>query len=191
MVRKACFEAARWSVPVRVAVNLSAVQFRRKGLTETVRKALEDSGLPGDRLELEVTESLLIDNRDDALRTLTALKQLGVRIAMDDFGTGYSSLSYLQSFPFDKIKIDRVFVSDLESGQQNATIVRAVASMGKSLNMRVVAEGVETAAQARILKDLDCDELQGFLIAAPMPASKVEEFLRTATERKSAPLKVA
>ena len=172
-------------------MNLSAVQFRRKGLTETVRKALEDSGLPGDRLELEVTESLLIDNRDDALRTLTALKQLGVRIAMDDFGTGYSSLSYLQSFPFDKIKIDRVFVSDLESGQQNATIVRAVASMGKSLNMRVVAEGVETAAQARILKDLDCDELQGFLIAAPMPASKVEEFLRTATERKSTPLKVA
>jgi EAL domain-containing protein (putative c-di-GMP-specific phosphodiesterase class I) len=105
-----------------------------------VRKALADPGLPGERLELEVTESLLIDNREDALRTLTALKALGVRIAMDDFGTGYSSLSYLQSFPFGKIKIDRVFVSDLKDDSQNASIVRAVASMGRSLQMRVVAK---------------------------------------------------
>ena len=179
VLRRACCEAARWSLPLRVAVNLSAVQFRRKGLLDTVRSALEESGLPGDRLELEVTESLLIDNRDEVLRTLTALKALGVRIAMDDFGTGYSSLSYLQSFPFDKIKIDRVFVSNLEEGSQNASIVRAVASMGKSLRMRVVAEGVETSDQARLLKELDCDELQGYLIARPMPAAQIDEFLRS------------
>jgi diguanylate cyclase (GGDEF)-like protein len=177
VLRRACQEAMRWSQPLRVAVNLSVVQFRRKGLVELVRDTLEESGLPGSRLELEVTESLLIDNRDEALRILTALKALGVRIAMDDFGTGYSSLSYLQSFPFDKIKIDRVFVSDLEADSQNASIVRAVASMGKSLQMRVVAEGVETAGQASLLQALDCDELQGFMIARPMPAAQVEAFL--------------
>ncbi|MGE0861436.1 MAG: EAL domain-containing protein [Gammaproteobacteria bacterium] len=177
VLRRACREAAGWSAPLRVAVNLSAVQFRRKGLVDMVRGVLEDTGLPGERLELEVTESLLIDNRDEALRTLTALKALGVRIAMDDFGTGYSSLSYLQSFPFDKIKIDRVFVADLERGEQNASIVRAVASMGQSLRMRVVAEGVESAAQAHLLRDLSCDELQGYYIARPMPAEAVEDFL--------------
>jgi diguanylate cyclase (GGDEF)-like protein/PAS domain S-box-containing protein len=190
VLRRACYEAVKWSQPLRVAVNLSVMQFRRKGLIEMVRKALEDSGLPGERLELEVTESLLIDNRDDALRTLTALKELGVRIAMDDFGTGYSSLSYLQSFPFDKIKIDRAFVSDLEAESQNASIVRAVASMGKSLHMRVVAEGVETADQARLLKDLDCDELQGFLIARPMPAAKIEEFLEANHKVSMAPVQL-
>jgi len=121
----------------------------------------------------------LIENRDEVLRTLTELKALGVRISMDDFGTGYSSLSYLQSFPFDKIKIDRVFVSNLEGGAQNVSIVRAVASMGKSLQMRVVAEGVETPGQARLLQQLDCDELQGFLIARPMPPTGIEEFLRS------------
>jgi EAL domain-containing protein (putative c-di-GMP-specific phosphodiesterase class I) len=143
-----------------------------------VRRALDDSGLAGDRLELEVTESLLIDNRDEALRILTELKTLGVRIAMDDFGTGYSSLSYLKSFPFDKIKIDRVFVADLQHDDDNACIVQAVASMGKSLRMRVVAEGVETAGQAAMLEHLQCDELQGFLIAKPMPAAAVARFLR-------------
>lgn len=177
VLRRACREAAGWSAPLRVAVNLSAVQFRRPGLVETVRSVLEETGLPGERLELEVTESLLIDNRDEVLATLTALKALGVRIAMDDFGTGYSSLSYLQSFPFDKIKIDRVVVSDLENGSHNASIVKAVASMGRSLRMRVVAEGVETVDQARLLKELDCDELQGYYIAKPMPAAAVEGFL--------------
>lgn len=178
VLRRACEEAVGWSQPLRVAVNLSAVQFRRRGLVDMVRRALTESGLPGQRLELEVTESLLIDNRDEVLRTLTALKEMGVRIAMDDFGTGYSSLSYLQSFPFDKIKIDRSFVSDLEAGSQNASIVRAVASMGKSLQMQVVAEGVETRCQATLLKELECDELQGFLIARPMPAAEIEAFLQ-------------
>jgi len=181
VLRRACTEAASWSKPLRVAVNLSVVQFRRRGLVDTVREILAETGLPGDRLELEVTESLLIDNRDDALRTLTALKALGVRIAMDDFGTGYSSLSYLQSFPFDKIKIDRCFVNDLQPGSQNASIVRAVASMGRSLQMRVVAEGVETQGQAKLLRELDCDELQGYLISRPMPAEDIEAFLAETT----------
>ncbi|MEO5818183.1 MAG: EAL domain-containing protein [Gemmatimonadaceae bacterium] len=182
VLRRACFDAMMWPAPLCVAVNLSAVQFRRKGLVETVRRALNDSGLPGHRLELEVTETLLVENRDDALRVLTELKTLGVRIAMDDFGTGYSSLSYLQCFPFDKIKIDRVFVSDLPGNTQNASIVRAVAAMGKSLKMRVVAEGVQTDVQADLMKELECDEMQGFLIARPMSASAIDGFLADYTD---------
>lgn len=177
VLRRACADAARWPNALRVAVNLSVVQFRRHGLTDTVRRALEESGLPGERLELEVTENLLIENRDEALATLNELRALGVRISMDDFGTGYSSLSYLKSFPFDKIKIDRVFVPDLYDGTQNASIVQAVTSMGRSLRMRVVAEGVETEGQAEMLAKLDCDELQGFLIAAPMTNQEVGRFL--------------
>jgi diguanylate cyclase (GGDEF)-like protein/PAS domain S-box-containing protein len=177
VVRQACADALTWPDELRVAVNLSAVQFRRKGLVETVRRALDETGLPGDRLELEVTETLLMDNRQDALRVLNELKELGVRISMDDFGTGYSALSYLQCFPFDKIKIDRVFVTDLASNPQNESIVRAVAAMGRSLQMRVVAEGVETDHEAEMLKGLDCDEIQGYLIARPMPAGDVASFL--------------
>jgi diguanylate cyclase len=177
VIRQACSDAATWPDGLRVAVNLSAVQFRRKGLVETVRSALAETGLPGERLELEVTETLLLDNRQDALRVLNELKQLGVRISMDDFGTGYSALSYLQCFPFDKIKIDRVFVTDLAQKPQNVSIVRAVAAMGRSLQMRVVAEGVETDREATMLQGLDCDEIQGFLIARPMPAADVTEFL--------------
>ena len=138
---------------------------------------------PGERLELEITESLLIENRDAALRVLKDLKALGVRIAMDDFGTGYSSLSYLQSFPFDKIKIDRAFVSDLQTNTHNACIVQAVISIGKSLRMSVVAEGVETEAQADILKHLNCDELQGYLIAKPMQAADIARFLDSSMTR--------
>jgi diguanylate cyclase (GGDEF)-like protein len=190
VLRQACFDAMTWPSPLRVAVNLSAVQFRRKGLVDTVRRALHDSGLPGNRLELEVTETLLVENRDDALRVLTELKTLGVRIAMDDFGTGYSSLSYLQCFPFDKIKIDRVFVSDLPGNTQNASIVRAVAAMGKSLKMRVVAEGVQTDTQADLMKELDCDEMQGFLIARPMSASDIEAFLSDYTDASTGVLRL-
>jgi EAL domain-containing protein (putative c-di-GMP-specific phosphodiesterase class I) len=177
VVRQACRDAMTWPRHLRVAVNLSVVQFRRKGLVEAVRTALTESGLPGNRLDLEVTESMLVDNRQDVLRQLNELKEMGVRISMDDFGTGYSALSYLQAFPFDKIKIDRVFVADLSTNPQNASIVRAVAAMGRSLQMRVVAEGVETDREAAILKDLACDELQGYLIAKPMPAADVGGFL--------------
>jgi diguanylate cyclase (GGDEF)-like protein/PAS domain S-box-containing protein len=177
VIRQACADAVTWPDHLRVAVNLSAVQFRRKGLYETVRAALEETGLAGERLDLEVTETLLLHNRQEVLRVLTQLKELGVRISMDDFGTGYSALSYLQCFQFDKIKIDRVFVTDLAEKPQNVSIVRAVAAMGRSLQMRVVAEGVETDHEAELLKGLACDEIQGYLIARPMPASEVQRFL--------------
>ena len=181
VLRRACEAAITWGPSLRVAVNLSAVQFRRKGLVDLVRRTLADTGLDGHRLELEVTESLLIDNREEALETLTALKALGVRIAMDDFGTGYSSLSYLQSFPFDTIKIDRMFIAGMDKNEQNASIVRAVTSMGRGLQMRVVAEGVETDSEAQMLRDFDCDEMQGYLIARPMPANQVAQYLSSAT----------
>lgn len=177
VLKKACREAATWPSHLKVAVNLSAVQFRRDGLVQSVREALAESGLPGHRLDLEITENILIENRDYVLKVLTELKSLGVTISMDDFGTGYSSLSYLKSFPFDKIKIDREFVSELDTENGNTSIVRAITSMGKSLQMRVVAEGVETRSQAEILRELDCDELQGFLIARPMPPEEVASFL--------------
>jgi diguanylate cyclase (GGDEF)-like protein len=189
VVRQACLDAMTWPEHLRVAVNLSAVQFKRKGLVETVRSALDDSGLPGERLDLEITETMLVDDRQETLRLLNELKGLGVRISMDDFGTGYSSLSYLQSFPFDKIKIDRVFVSDLARNPQNASIVRAVAAMGRSLHMKVVAEGVETDHEADILQDLDCDEIQGYLIARPMPAGDVGDFLSRHEEIPAAALR--
>ncbi len=181
VMRRACEAAVSWGPTLRVAVNLSAVQFRRKGLVELVRRTLADTGLDGRRLELEVTESLLIDNRDEALLILTELKALGVRIAMDDFGTGYSSLSYLQSFPFDTIKIDRMFIAGMDRNEQNASIVRAVTSMGRGLQMRVVAEGVETDSEAELLRSFDCDEMQGYLIARPMPAEQVPAFLQGKT----------
>ncbi|MGQ7846886.1 bifunctional diguanylate cyclase/phosphodiesterase [Granulosicoccus sp. 3-233] len=177
VLRQACRDAASWPEHIRVAVNLSVAQFGKYDIVGMVRDALESSGISGKRLELEITESLLMENQNEVLAALDELKALGVRIAMDDFGTGYSSLSYLQSFSFNKLKIDRAFVSNLENNPQNASIVEAVVSMGKSLQMRVVAEGVETSAQADILSALECDELQGYLISRPMQAADVQAFL--------------
>ncbi|MEX1257968.1 MAG: EAL domain-containing protein [Gemmatimonadota bacterium] len=177
VVREAIRAAASWPESLRVAINLSAVQFRQRGLVAVVRQALEEYGVPGHRVELEVTETLLVENRQAAVRTLRELKGLGMRISMDDFGTGYSSLSYLQSFPFDKIKIDQSFVADLAQNDQNAAIVRAILALGKSLRMKVVAEGVETMQQADLLEDFGCDELQGFLLARPMAASEIASYL--------------
>lgn len=179
VIRRACRDAMRWPAPLRVAVNLSVAQFGRSDLPQTVANALRESGLPGERLELEITESILIDDRENALRVLDQLKSLGVQIAMDDFGTGYSSLSYLQSFAFDKIKIDRSFVSNLGQNPQDAGIVQAVVTMGQSLRMLVVAEGIETVQQADLLESFGCDELQGYLFARPMPIDDVEAYLES------------
>ena len=151
MLREACREAASWPKPLHVAINLSPVQFRHGDLAGLVHQVLLDTGLAPGRLELEITESVLIDDLPRALSILRRLKALGVRIAMDDFGTGYSSLSNLQAFPFDKIKIDRSFISNLERSAQAATIVRAVIALGRGLNLPVVAEGVETRAQLDFL----------------------------------------
>lgn len=180
VLRKACADAASWPGSLKVAVNLSPVQFRGEGLLEVVSGALLASGLAGHRLDLEVTESLLIDDASQVGQLLASLRDAGVGVALDDFGTGYSSLGYLQSFPFDKLKIDRVFVSDLENSERNVGIVRAVIALGKTLGMRVVAEGVETDGQVQTLRTLACDELQGYLLSRPMPAGDVLAYLASA-----------
>jgi diguanylate cyclase (GGDEF)-like protein/PAS domain S-box-containing protein len=169
MLREACREAASWPKALHLAINLSAVQFRHGDLAGLVHQVLLDTGLAPGRLELEITESVLIDDLPRALAILRRLKALGVRIAMDDFGTGYSSLSNLRAFPFDKIKIDRSFISDLERNGQAATIVRAVIALGRGLNLPVVAEGVETRAQLEFLSSEACSEVQGYLLGRPLP----------------------
>ena len=169
VLRAACREAASWSCPLRVAVNLSTQQLQQVDLPETVLGILTETGLSPSRLEVEITESAIIDDMGRALAILRRLKALGVGIAMDDFGTGYSSLATLQAFPFDRIKIDRTFVGQLDVNPQAAVIVRAVLGLGRSLGMGVVAEGVETPAQHSFLSDACCDELQGYLFGKPQP----------------------
>jgi diguanylate cyclase (GGDEF)-like protein/PAS domain S-box-containing protein len=185
VLREACREAASWPNPLHIAVNLSPMQFRHGDLPALVHSALLESGLAAGRLELEITEGVLIDDFSRALSILRRLKSLGVRIAMDDFGTGYSSLSYLQSFPFDKIKIDQTFISNLESNPQSAAIVRAVIGLARGLDMPVVAEGVETADQLDFLTREHCDEVQGYLIGRPKPIHHYDEIigLRAGSER--------
>jgi len=177
VLQRACVEAACWPDSVKVCVNLSPAQFKTPGLVMTVASALADSGLRPDRLELEITESVLLQNTDDTLETLHQIRALGVRVAMDDFGTGYSSLSYLRSFPFDKIKIDQSFVRDIEDSDQANAIIRAVSGLGVSLGMATTAEGVETAEQLDSLKNEGCTEVQGFLFSPPRPASEVAALL--------------
>jgi len=177
VLREACREAASWSNPLQIAVNLSPVQFRSGNLPELVHLVLLESGLPAHRLELEVTEGVLVDDFARALSTLRRLKSLGVRIAMDDFGTGYSSLSYLQSFPFDKIKIDRSFISNVETNAQSAAIVRAVIGLARGLDLPVVAEGVENKDQLAFLSRELCDEAQGFLIGRPKPIAHYADIV--------------
>jgi diguanylate cyclase (GGDEF)-like protein/PAS domain S-box-containing protein len=177
VLKQACIDAAGWSEPVRVAVNLSPAQFRSGNLVSSVSSALDFSGLPGDRLELEITESVLLGNSEANLATLHKLRDLGVCVAMDDFGTGYSSLSYLRSFPFDKIKIDQSFIKDLASRADSMAIVRAVTGLGKSLGILITAEGVETDEQLALLRLEGCSEVQGYLLSRPRPAAEVESML--------------
>ncbi|PPQ28311.1 putative bifunctional diguanylate cyclase/phosphodiesterase [Rhodopila globiformis] len=166
----ACAEAVAWPQPLTLAVNLSPAQFIQPGIVGTVADVLRQTGLPAHRLELEITETTLMDDTQNALRVLQALKALGVSIAMDDFGTGYSSLGYLRKFPFDKIKIDRSFISDVEEGDAEAeTIVQAIIAMGRSLRLDVTAEGVETAQQLAMVKALGCTFVQGYLLGRPGP----------------------
>ncbi|UAL09955.1 putative bifunctional diguanylate cyclase/phosphodiesterase [Caulobacter segnis] len=174
---EACHTAAAWPSHLSVAVNLSPNQFATGDLVSQVRKALKVSGLAPARLELEITEGLLLHDSVKTLKQLAALKALGVKIAMDDFGTGYSSLAYLWRFPFDKIKIDRSFVAEMQDNTAIADILRTVALLGQTLNLKVTAEGVETAAQARLLADMRCDTFQGFLYGRPMPVGDIPSFL--------------
>jgi predicted signal transduction protein with EAL and GGDEF domain len=167
----ACAEAATWPDPLTVAVNVSPVQFRDPRLVATVAAALEESGLPGHRLELEITESVLIDDEDTVLSLFHELRQLGVRISLDDFGTGYSSLRHLHRFPFDKIKIDRSFVSRAPDDHDSAAIVRAIVSLGESLGISTTAEGVETTEQRDFVALEGCDQIQGYLYSRPVPSA--------------------
>jgi EAL domain-containing protein (putative c-di-GMP-specific phosphodiesterase class I) len=169
VLREACREAASWQRPLRIAVNLSPVQFQHGDLAGLVHSVLLETGLSPGRLELEITEGVLIGDFSRAISILRRLKTLGVRIAMDDFGTGYSSLSYLQSFPFDKIKIDQSFISNLGRNPQSQAIIRAVIGLGHGLNLPITAEGVETQDQLAFLSCETCDEVQGFLIGRPGP----------------------
>jgi diguanylate cyclase (GGDEF)-like protein/PAS domain S-box-containing protein len=177
VLREACREAAGWQKPLQIAVNISSAQFRHGDLPAIVHAALMESGLAAARLELEITESVLIDDSSRALSILRRLKSLGVRITMDDFGTGYSSLSYLQSFPFDKIKIDRTFISNVERNPQSAAIVRGVIGLARGLNLPVVGEGVETGEQLTFLSREACDEVQGFLIGRPAPIASYSDLI--------------
>jgi predicted signal transduction protein with EAL and GGDEF domain len=180
ILRTACREAASWKSQLRLAINLSATQFRHGDLPGFVHAVLLETGLAPSRLELEITESVLIDDFSRTQAILRRLKAFGVNIAMDDFGTGYSSLSYLQSFPFDKIKIDRLFVSNLETNDNNGAIIRAVITMARTLKLPVLAEGVETEAQRLILSQDGCDQIQGHLVGAALPIANYQAIINGA-----------
>ncbi|OYD03450.1 EAL domain-containing protein [Rhizobium sp. N4311] len=177
VLRRACSDAAEWPEDIKVAVNVSATQFSSSDLTSDVGEALAAASLSPSRLELEITESVLMENLSEVLPILHALKERDIRISMDDFGTGYSSLSYLSSFPFDKIKIDKSFVNDIADNKEAHAIMHAIILLGDALGMRVTVEGVETAAQLALLECEECDEIQGYHISPPRPALDVPHLL--------------
>jgi len=177
VLEHACYEAMSWPAHFTVAVNLSPAEFLHAGLTDRIAQTLDLVGIRADRLELEITESVLLERTTNNLDTLNTLKMLGVQISLDDFGTYYSSLSYLKNFPFDTIKIDQYFIKDLEIDDKSQTIVRSVIALAHGLGMSVTAEGVETAEQAAWLNKTKCDRLQGHFLSKPMPAEDVDTFL--------------
>jgi diguanylate cyclase (GGDEF)-like protein len=180
VLRRACQEAASWPDELTVAVNISAVQFRDRGLAETVRAALSGSGLPANRLELEITETALLNDDSQTVELLHQLRGMGVRISLDDFGTGYSSLSHLRAFPFDKIKIDRSFVQEIGASPNTGVIVKALIDLSIGLNAMTNAEGVESETQLDWLRAAGCTEVQGYLISKPLPAADFRTFARPA-----------
>jgi EAL domain-containing protein (putative c-di-GMP-specific phosphodiesterase class I) len=178
VLNMACREAAGWPDHIGIAVNVSPVQFKSRTLALNVAAALAASGLAPSRLELEITEAVLIRDDEAALAVLHQLRALGVRIALDDFGTGYSSLGYLQRFPFDKIKIDRCFVKDIASLDGSSSIVQAVVNIATASHMTTTAEGVETQQQMELLRELGCTEMQGYLFSPAIPATEIRRLLR-------------
>jgi EAL domain-containing protein (putative c-di-GMP-specific phosphodiesterase class I) len=176
-LNEACAIAVHWPDDISVAVNLSTAQFRHRNLVAQIRSALEKSGLPAKRLNLEVTESLLLTDAETTLRMLHELRASGIGISLDDFGTGFSSLSYLRSFPFDKIKIDKSFIHDIVNSDGSRAIVKAVIDLGRSLGISTTAEGVETEAQLELVLRQGCNEIQGFLFSTPLPAAAVSRML--------------
>jgi diguanylate cyclase (GGDEF)-like protein/PAS domain S-box-containing protein len=178
VLREACAEAAAWGGDTKLAVNISPVQFRSKNLLQAVVSALASSGLPPSRLELEITESVMLQDSESTLATLTKLRELGVGIAMDDFGTGYSSLSYIHRFPLTKIKIDRSFINIIGQKKGGSAVIRAVVEIARNLRMTIVAEGIETEQQVAKLQEFGCHQMQGFLISQPVAAHEVQAILR-------------
>ncbi|MBX6328067.1 MAG: EAL domain-containing protein [Pseudolabrys sp.] len=183
VLRTACAEAVNWPEHIKVAVNLSPAQLNNRNLLSTVTGILAETGMPARKLQLEITETVLLQNTFATLATLHELRKLGVQIALDDFGTGYSSLSYLRSFPFDKIKIDRSFIQDLSNGSEPAAIVNAVANLAKCLNMASTAEGVETEQQRDMLQAIGCTEMQGYLFSRARPAQELRQFFEDEAEQ--------
>jgi EAL domain-containing protein (putative c-di-GMP-specific phosphodiesterase class I) len=181
-LREACRQARAWQDaglrPMTIAVNVSAIEFRSRSFLEHVAHVLHETRLEARYLELEVTESVLMADAESTIASLFALKDLGVRLAVDDFGTGYSSLSYLSRFPIDTLKIDQSFVRDMAQAGHGDAIINAVIGMGRSLNLRVIAEGVETAAQLTLLRELSCSEGQGFYFSRPVVADQFATLLR-------------
>jgi diguanylate cyclase (GGDEF)-like protein len=186
MLQRACTDAAQWPDGVCVAVNLSPAQFRTSNLLSIVMDTLKQSGLSPKRLELEITETLLLEKSSQVLASLHALRALGVRVSMDDFGTGYSSLSYLRSFPFDKIKVDQSFVRGLDSNRDAQAIIRSIASLGKGLGVTITAEGVETEAELSCLRAEGCHEGQGFLFSRARPNAEIVELLKAQCDADAA-----
>ncbi len=182
VLRRACADAAGWNDDLRVAVNLSPVQIANDDIVKLVHETLLETGLTPQRLELEITESTIIGDKAHALHVLRQLKALGITVALDDFGTGYSSLDTLNSFPFDKIKIDRSFLTEAEVKEESRAIVKAVVALGRSLDVPVLAEGVETAGQLSLLEEEGCQEAQGFLFGRP---ARLTEDQPNATERSA------
>jgi diguanylate cyclase (GGDEF)-like protein len=195
VVREACRQAYAWQAaglrPLRVAVNLSAQQFRQKNLVAIVRSALTDARLEAQHLELELTESAVMDDAEESIEILRELSELGVRISVDDFGTGYSSLSYLRRLPLDKLKIDRAFIRDVVTSRDDAEIVRAIVSLAHTLRLKVIAEGVETPDQLEFLNSLGCDQYQGFHFSAPIPSNAFVAMMREHQADASLPARTA
>jgi EAL domain-containing protein (putative c-di-GMP-specific phosphodiesterase class I) len=179
VLKTACSQARKWLddgiYTVPVAVNVSAVQFRQEGFCELIKKVLQETCLPPQYLELELTESLLLSNEDVMFSVLQELKEMGLKLAIDDFGTGYSSLSYLKQFPVNKLKIDRSFIRDISTNSDDAAITTAIINMAKSLNLKVIAEGVETESQMSFLREHRCDEIQGYYFSKPISAGEVAD----------------
>jgi EAL domain-containing protein (putative c-di-GMP-specific phosphodiesterase class I) len=183
VLRTACERVAAWrragERPIRVAVNLSPRQFASRSLAADVADALADAGLEAQFLELEITESMVMQNPEQAVQTLNEIKKMGVQLSIDDFGIGYSSLSYLKRFPIDSIKIDRSFVTDLPHNSDDAAIAQAIIAMAQSLNLKTVAEGVETEAQLTFLAQFGCDEIQGYFFSRPLEEDALLKYLNT------------
>ena len=182
VVKEACRQARAWCTaglaPMRVSVNLSPSQFRGSGLIHSIRRALDDAGLEPQYLEVELTESAVMSDPEESIAILEQLSAMGVLVSVDDFGTGYSSMSYLRRLPIDKLKIDRVFINEIVSRPEDASIVRAIVSLAHSLRLKVVAEGVETPAQLDFLKAVGCDEYQGFHFSRALPSREFERVVR-------------